>query len=99
MSALATLRQLPVTLDTSTPEATKRCFEQLLQGYARLVQELDVALDAAARANRAFSGVGTPEGFVAAPVGSIYQRLDGGASTSLYVKEDGGSGKTGWGAK
>ena len=35
---------------------------------------------------------------VAAAVGSIYSRTDGGASTSLYVKES-GSGNTGWVAK
>jgi hypothetical protein len=40
-------------------------------------------------------GSGSPEGAVAAPVGSIFQRADGGASTSLYVKES-GTGNTGW---
>lgn len=41
------------------------------------------------------SGSGTPEGAVTAPVGSLFQRTDGGASTTLYVKES-GSGNTGW---
>jgi len=41
------------------------------------------------------SGAGTPEGAVSAPVGSLYSRSDGGAGTSLYVKES-GSGNTGW---
>lgn len=45
-----------------------------------------------------FSGTGSPEGVVVAPVGSLYQRLDGGAGTSLYVKES-GTGSTGWTAK
>lgn len=40
-------------------------------------------------------GVGTPEGAVTAPVGSLYLRLDGGAGTTLYVKES-GTGNTGW---
>jgi len=44
------------------------------------------------------SGSGTPEAFVTAPVGSIYTRTDGGASTTLYVKES-GTGNTGWVAK
>lgn len=44
------------------------------------------------------SGAGTPEGTVTAPVGSLFLRTDGGASTSLYVKES-GSGNTGWVAK
>lgn len=41
------------------------------------------------------SGAGTPEGAVTAPVGSLYSRTDGGAGTTLYVKES-GSGNTGW---
>jgi Pectate lyase superfamily protein len=41
------------------------------------------------------AGVGTPEGAVAAPVGSLWLRTDGGAGTSLYVKQT-GTGNTGW---
>lgn len=44
------------------------------------------------------SGSGTPEGVVTAPVGSTFQRSDGGALTSFYVKET-GAGNTGWVAK
>ena len=44
------------------------------------------------------SGAGTPEGAVTAPVGSLFTRTDGGASTTLYVKES-GTGNTGWVAK
>ena len=44
------------------------------------------------------SGVGTPEGAVTAVVGSLFTRTDGGASTTLYVKET-GAGNTGWVAK
>jgi hypothetical protein len=44
------------------------------------------------------SGSGTPEGAVTAPVGSLFTRTDGGASTTLYVKES-GTGNTGWVAK
>lgn len=44
------------------------------------------------------SGTGTPESSVSAPVGSVYHRDDGGASTSFYVKES-GTGNTGWIAK
>lgn len=43
-------------------------------------------------------GIGTPEGAVAAPVGTLYIRADGGAGTTLYVKES-GTGNTGWAAK
>lgn len=44
------------------------------------------------------TGTGSPEGVVTAKVGSLYLRSDGGASTTLYVKES-GTGNTGWVAK
>ncbi len=44
------------------------------------------------------SGTGSPEGAVTANVGSIFLRTDGGANTTLYVKES-GTGNTGWAAK
>lgn len=44
------------------------------------------------------SGAGTPEASVTATVGSMYTRTDGGASTTLYIKES-GAGNTGWVAK
>jgi hypothetical protein len=44
------------------------------------------------------SGTGTPEGVVTAPVGSLFLRKDGGAGSTLYVKET-GTGNTGWVAK
>jgi len=43
-------------------------------------------------------GSGSPEGVVTAPIGAFYSRTDGGAGTSLYVKES-GTGNTGWIAK
>lgn len=47
---------------------------------------------------RIIPGAGAPEGVVTAPVGSLYLRTDGGASTTLYVKQS-GSSNTGWVAK
>lgn len=44
------------------------------------------------------SGVGSPEGVVTAPIGSLYSNTSGGASTTLYVKTS-GTGNTGWTAK
>jgi len=44
------------------------------------------------------SGMGSPESVVTAPIGTLYRRLDGGAGTTLYVKES-GTGNTGWSAK
>lgn len=43
-------------------------------------------------------GSGSPESVVTAPVGSLYLRTDGGAGTTLYVKQT-GTGNTGWAAK
>lgn len=44
------------------------------------------------------SGAGTPEGTVTGAVGSMWTRTDGGAGTTLYIKES-GAGNTGWVAK
>lgn len=44
------------------------------------------------------SGSGSPEGAVTAPVGSLYLRTNGGANTTLWIKES-GSSSTGWAAK
>jgi hypothetical protein len=44
------------------------------------------------------SGAGDPNTVVTAPVGSFYTRTDGGAGTSIYIKES-GTGNTGWVAK
>jgi hypothetical protein len=53
----------------------------------QLVGSLDIA-----------GGSGSPEGVRTAAVGSLWLRSDGGASTTLYVKES-GTGNTGWVAK
>lgn len=41
------------------------------------------------------SGSGSPEGAVTASVGALFLRTNGGAGTTLYVKES-GTGNTGW---
>lgn len=41
------------------------------------------------------TGTGSPESVLTATVGHVYLRSDGGAGTTLYVKES-GSGNTGW---
>lgn len=43
------------------------------------------------------TGAGVPA--IPAPVGSLYRRTDGGAGSSLYVKESGGVTSAGWVAK
>lgn len=44
-----------------------------------------------------YSGTNTPEGAVTASVGSLFLRTNGGAGSTLYVKES-GTGNTGWAA-
>lgn len=46
-----------------------------------------------------YTGSGSPEGVIAAPLGSIYLNSLGGAGVTWYAKETGGSGNTGWVAK
>lgn len=59
------------------------------------------ALDAAQARLAGFVliGDGTPVATITAPVGAIYLRTDGGADTTLYVKESGGGTTAGWVAK
>jgi hypothetical protein len=56
---------------------------------------IDWFLSVQSVANLHLSGLGSPEGVVTAKIGTIYSRLDGGTSTTLYVKES-GTGATGW---
>lgn len=44
-------------------------------------------------------GTGSPEGVVAARIGSAYLRQDGGVGTTLYIKEQDDGENTGWAAK
>ena len=44
-------------------------------------------------------GTGSPEAVRAAPIGYLYLRRDGGAGTTLYVKEADDGLSTGWVAK
>lgn len=46
-----------------------------------------------------FTGKGSPNGAVVASIGALYLRLDGGANTTLYVKESGTLTNQGWVAK
>lgn len=43
------------------------------------------------------AGTGSPEGAVTGNIGDVFHRTDGGAGTTLYVKES-GTGNTGWAA-
>lgn len=45
------------------------------------------------------SGAGTPLNKILGSVGDVYTRTDGGAGTTLYVKESGQNNALGWVAK
>lgn len=59
---------------------------------------IDGSYEFAAAGNKILSGTGSPETVVTAPTGSFFLRTDGGANTTMYVKES-GAGNTGWIAK
>lgn len=44
-------------------------------------------------------GSGSPEGVISARIGTIYLRTDGGAATSIYIKEADDGLASGWQAK
>ena len=68
-------------------------FKQLLQSvYLLFVQAKDL------NPARISAGTATPEGAVTGAVGDLFLRTDGGASSTLYVKES-GTGNAGWTAK
>jgi hypothetical protein len=44
-------------------------------------------------------GTGSPETVVIGSIGNLWLRTDGGANTTLYIKESGTQTNTGWVAK
>jgi hypothetical protein len=45
------------------------------------------------------AGTGDPNGAIVGTVGDLWRRTDGGAGSTLYVKESGNQTNTGWAAK
>ncbi len=73
--------------------------EDLLRALEDLRRDIVLAINNhASTLDFVITGFGSPEGVVTAPVGTLYLRLNGGAGTTLYVKES-GVGNTGWVAK
>jgi len=108
---MALLRFKAPTLPFMLPTYDQARMQELVRVLGIYFNQLDAKTDnyAASYAARYFypgeriavmwsSGEGTPEGAVTAPVGSLWTRTDGGANTTLYVKES-GTGNTGWVAK
>lgn len=58
-----------------------------------MAQEINVL------AGYVFVGAGSPETKIKANRGSLYLRTDGGAGTSMYIKEGGDGLATGWVSK
>lgn len=67
--------------------------ERAVSQWGDLVDDFIIACQTALQ--DLYRGAGSPEDAVAAPVGSRYVRTDGGAGTTLYLKES-GTGTTGW---
>lgn len=93
-NAMATLRRIVEKVETLTGERGP--------GRAAAVRQGDIAAFVAQAVTAAladagiFAGVGDPEGSVSAKVGAIYRNTAGGAGATLFVKESGGAGPTGW---
>lgn len=68
--------------------------------FSRLVQSVYLIFARLDRfSTNITSGEGSPENAVLGSVGDLFLRTDGGASTTLYVKESGTDTDTGWVAK
>lgn len=67
-------------------------------GAQRKVLRFGMGLSSGADVISIYFGTGSPEAVVTANIGSLYLRTDGGANTTLYIKESGIS-NTGWIAK
>lgn len=88
-------------LDRKVEQQETRPATTLQEGDRRLEASGNIYIDGAeVHINGVilFSGVGSPEGVVTAPIGSIYTRSDGVPGATLYVKES-GTDDTGWAAK
>ena len=75
--------------DPANEAETRRAIQATQRGLENRVRVLETVVR---------MGAGSPEGVVAAPVGTLFLRTDGGATTTLYVKTS-GTGTTGWTAK
>lgn len=68
------------------------------QGVLEVLRSSSLSLLVRQLQGAVLDGIGSPEGVVAAPIGVLYRRLDGGAGSTLYVKEA-GADEFGWVAK
>jgi Pectate lyase superfamily protein len=81
-------------IGTSGPTAERQTMGFYLSGSSLRADTRDTS-NAFTTHQLNIRGSGSPEGVVTAAVGSTYQRTDGAAGNSLYIKES-GTGNTGW---
>lgn len=81
-------------LDQWSTETQTFPFAAMIGGQGFLIGDGTVA-----PTSRVISGSGSPLGVVVANIGSLYLRTDGGAATTLYIKEANNGLATGWVAK
>lgn len=85
-------------IGASTAPSTRPLLTLAAHNTNKFIINPDGAINVAATGAKIFAGSGSPESVYTAPVGSLYLRTDGGAGTSIYIKES-GTGNTGWVAK
>jgi len=83
---------------TKLPSDTSSSNKYLTVSKNTQIVYYDYVLIEAMDDNDFIFGTGTPEGVYTADIGAMFRRTNGGASTTLYVKES-GAGNTGWIAK
>jgi len=76
------------------PDDPKRLIPSLYDTFRRIVASVNTLED-----SRVLRGAGSPLNVVVANIGALYVRTDGGAGSTLYVKEADNGASTGWAAK
>lgn len=111
MATFPNIRDIPDGLDYGLEGVLadlKECVELMLSRYSEYVpvesyepvnkRYIELPIEIESSGAKIYAGIGTPEGYVAANKGSVYLRNDGGANTSIYIKES-GADEAGWAAK
>lgn len=84
---------------TATGSGTKNLINAQVGGTSQFTVNTAGTVSISGTTATVRAGTGSPESVVAAAVGSIYLQTDGGTGSTLWVKEGGGAGNTGWAAK
>lgn len=80
--------------DPRLSDDPKRLVPSLYDLFRRIVAAVNTLED-----SRVLRGAGSPLNVVVANIGTLYVRTDGGAGSTLYVKEADNGASTGWAAK